>query len=77
MVEWEAGGRNGGPTTGVESPGGTAGVGNKMTSLGWELEFEVPQVEVLEGSWLCRFGTQAGGGGWRYRLRGCILLGLQ
>lgn len=65
MVEWEAGGRNSVTTTKVENPGGTAGLGNKITSLVWELEFEVPQVEVLEGSWLCRFGTQAGGRGWR------------
>ena len=75
LRESEAGGRKG-VCTEVENPGGTAGVGSEMMSLAWELGSEVPHGEVLESSWLCTFGTLAGGRG--LRSRDCIsLLGLQ
>lgn len=34
-----------------------AGAGSEAVGLVWELGFEVPQVEVWEGSWLHTFGT--------------------
>lgn len=49
LRESEAGGRKSAPME-VENPGGTAGVGSEMMSLAWELGFEVPHMEVLEGS---------------------------